>query len=116
MLNTNVVIGVCLFVCGHILAWYTHNLQFVSKFWETRPILSNIIFGVPAGLAYWYATKYFMIATDELWTSRFVGFALSYLTFPLMTWYYLNESMLTTKTLICTFLAFVIVLVQYIYR
>ena len=110
MPNSNILIGVCLFICGHTLAWYTHNLQFVYEFWKNRPVLSNLIFGVPCGFAYWYATKHFMAETGELWTSRFVAFSLSYLTFPLMTWYYLNESMFTTKTLICTFLAFMIFL------
>jgi len=92
-----------------------HNLQFVDEFWKNKPILSNLLFGVPCGFFYWYGTKYFMLEVEELWTSRFIGFALSYLTFPIMTWYYLNESMFTQKTLICTFLAFLIMIVQYIY-
>ena len=116
MLNSNIFIGVCLFICGHVLAWYTHNLQFVYDFWKTRPILSNIIFGLPCGFAYWYGTNFFMQATNELWTSRFIAFSLSYLTFPIMTWYYLGETMFTAKTLMCTFLAFMIIFVQFIYR
>jgi hypothetical protein len=108
----NIVVGVCLFVCDHILAWYTHNLQFVYDFWKDKPILSNIIFGVPCGLLFWYGTKHMMTDLDELWTCRFVAFSLSYLTFPIMTWYYLGESMFTTKTIICTMLAFLIIFVQ----
>ena len=113
MLNSNIVFGVMLVVTGHVLAWYTHNLQFVYEYWKTRPILSNIIFGIPCGFAYWYATKFFMAATGELWSSRFVGFSLSYLTFPIMTWIYLDESMFTPMTLICRLLTFMIKLVQY---
>ena len=116
MINTNIIIGASLFVVGHVLAWYTHNLQFVSDFWKNRPILSNVLFGLPCGLIFWYGTKYIMIETEELWTSRFIAFSLSYLTFPLMTWYYLNESMFTPKTIICTLLAVMIILVQYTYR
>ena len=116
MFNSNIFIGICLVVCGHVLAWYTHNLQFVYEFWKNRPVLSNMVFGIPCGFAYWYATKHFMAATGELWSIRFIAFSLSYLTFPLMTWYYLNESMFTTKTLICTFLAVIIMFVQFVYK
>ena len=111
-LNTDLSISIILFVIGHILAWYTHNSQFVWEYWKDKPIIANIVFGVPAGLAFWYGTKYCMLATELLWTSRFIAFALSYATFPLMTWWYLGESFFTTKTLICSFLAFLIIAVQ----
>ena len=110
--STGMLISMALFTCGHVLAWYTHNSQFVWDFWKDRPLLANIIFGVPCGLFFWHGTKYCVAAADMLWTSRFVAFSLSYVTFPVMTWWYLGESMLTTKTLICTMLAFMIVIVQ----
>jgi len=100
------------FIIGHALAWYCHNGQLVWEFWDNRPFLSNFVFGIPAGVAFWYGTKFCMEASGELWTTRFMVFALSYVTFPLMTWWYLNESMFTLKTGICTFLAFLILLIQ----
>jgi hypothetical protein len=114
--SVNIVIGMCLLAIGHVLGWYTHNLQFVYDFWKDKPVLANVVFGVPCGLVFWYATKYMMAGTGELWSVRFIAFSLSYLTFPLMTWYYLNESMFTTKTIICTILAFMIILTQVIMR
>jgi len=41
---------------------------------------------------------------------------LSYLTFPLLTWYFLHESMFTAKTMVCVGLAFVIALIQLLWR
>lgn len=114
--SVNILIGVCLLTVGHVLGWYTHNLQFVYDFWKDRPVLSNIIFGIPCGFAFWFATKYMMESTGELWSVRFIAFSLSYLTFPVMTWYYLGESMFTPKTIICTFLAFMIILTQVLLR
>ena len=110
--SSDMILAMCLFVCGHVLAWYTHNSQFVWDFWKDRPLLSNILFGVPCGLFFWYGARHCVAATDMLWTSRFVAFSLSYVTFPIMTWWYLGESMFTTKTLICSMLAFMIVIVQ----
>jgi hypothetical protein len=106
------IVAMCLFTAGHVLAWYTHNSQFVWDFWKDRPILANIIFGVPCGIFFWYGVKYAVSASDMLWTSRFVAFSLSYVTFPIMTWFYLGESMFTFKTMLCTALAFMIIGVQ----
>ena len=111
-LSYEMYIAMICFVGGHVLAWYTHNSQFVWEYWKNKPILSNIIFGLPCGILFWYGTKYAMAASDMLWTSRFVAFSLSYLTFPLMTWWYLGESMFTTKTLVCSILAFLIITTQ----
>ena len=111
-LNGDMTIAMCLFVAGHVLAWFTHNSQFVWEYWADKPILANILFGVPCGLLFWYGTRYAVAASDMLWTSRFVAFSLSYVTFPLMTWWFMGESMFTTKTLLCTLLAFMIIFVQ----
>lgn len=111
-LSHDMMIAMGLFVAGHVLAWYTHNSQFVWEYWKDRPILANMLFGVPCGLFFWYGTRHAVAASDLLWTSRFVAFSLSYVTFPIMTWWYLGESMFTLKTLLCTILAFMIIGVQ----
>ena len=53
---------------------------------------------------------------NELWGQRYLIFGMSYLTFPILTWHFMNESMFTTKTLLCTFLAFVIVGIQFFWK
>lgn len=100
------------FCVGHVLGWYTTNSQFVWEFWKDKPVLANIIFGIPAGVMFWYGTRYVMQSTPELWTARFTAAVISYLTFPLMTWFYLGESMFTIKTMLCVFLACMILIVQ----
>ncbi len=53
---------------------------------------------------------------NELWGPRLLIFGMSYLTFPLLTWYYMNESMFTPKTLVCVILSFAIVAIQLLWR
>jgi len=105
-----------LFIIGNVVGWYASNLQFVSEYWKERPLLSVLIFGIPSMMSFWHGTKFAMLAVPELWTVRFVGAALSYCAFPIMTWYYLGESMLTPKTLTCVFLAFTIMVVQITFK
>ena len=110
--NLDMLYAIILFVIGHTLAWYTHNLQFVNEFWKDKVVLPTILFGIPCILVFWWATKFAMSAVPELWTARFVAAVMSYITFPIMTWYYLGESMFTIKTMSCVFLAFCILLIQ----
>jgi hypothetical protein len=41
-----------------------------------------------------------------------VAFGISYLIFPALTWYFLNESMFTWKTMTCILLSFIILYIQ----
>jgi len=67
--------------------------------------------GIPISLLFWYATKIGYEGFGNLWAVRFMGFATSMLTFPVMTWLYLGET-ITLKTLVTILLAFIIMLLQ----
>jgi hypothetical protein len=71
------------------------------------------LMGVPISMLFWYTTKFGYEGFGALWPVRFMGFATSMLTFPLMTWLYLGET-ITLKTLITIILAIIIMLLQLI--
>lgn len=105
--------GIGFFILGHTLGWFAGNSQFVWQYWEDKPLLATILFGTPAGIAFWYGSRFCFEATGgELWSVRFIAAVFSYTVFPVMTWYFLGESMFTPKTLICVFLALSILIVQ----
>lgn len=109
----NMLYGIGFIILGHTLGWFAGNSQFVWEWWKDKPVLATILFGTPAGLAFWWGSKYCFAATGgELWSVRFIAAVFSYTVFPVMTWYFLGESMLTPKTLICVFLAMSILFVQ----
>ena len=101
------------FILGHTMGWFAGNAQFVWEYWKDKAILSTLIFGTPAGLFFWYGTKFAYEHIESLWSVRFLAAALSYLVFPILTWYFMEESMFTLKTMICIFLAWLILAVQY---
>ena len=109
-------VGILLFVVGHIFAWYAFNSQFVWDWAKEHFWLPVLLFSLPMGLGFLYATKVAVAATDELWAARMMGFGSSYLAFPLMTWYYMNESMFTPKTMICVGLAVMIMGIQLFWK
>lgn len=107
----------CLFTLGQVMAWFQNNSQFVWEWWAERPFVTVAIFSIPTGLCFWFGVKLAYEAMGQVvWGPRFVMFALSYLTFPLLTWKFLGESMFTPKTMICVFLSMLIIGVQLFWK
>ena len=85
--------------------------------WEwargTKAVIVSCLMGIPISYFFWLATKWGYEGFGSLWSIRFLGFATSMMTFPIMTWLYLGET-ITTKTLISIILAVAIMLLQLI--
>jgi hypothetical protein len=105
-----------LFIVGHLLAWFQLNSQFVWGWWREHPVITVAVYALPIGLCFLFGTRLVVGETGTLWSSRFLAFSASYLAFPVLTWYFLNESMFTAKTLICTFLSCLIIAVQLFWK
>ena len=73
----------------------------------------SCLMGIPISFMFWYCTKIGYQGFGSLWPVRFMGFATSMLTFPLMTYLYLGE-VITLKTGITIILAIIIMLLQLI--
>ena len=101
---------------GQTCVWFASNSQIVWQWWSGKPLLAAILFGIPASLFFWHGTKYGFMAMDELWGPRFLGFGMSYVSFPLLTWWLMNESMFTAKTMACVLLSFVIMAIQILWK
>ena len=105
------------FALGQVMAWFQNNSQFVWEWWADKPLLTVALFSVPTGLCFWYGVKLAYEAMGGVvWGPRFMVFAISYFTFPLLTWVFLRESMFTPKTMVCVFLSFLIIAVQLFWK
>ena len=112
MINKYVLITIGIFLLNNILIWYQLNSQLVWDWAKgTKSMWIMSLLGIPISLLFWYATKIGYIGFGNLWAVRFMGFATSMLTFPIMTWLYLGEA-ITLKTLVTLLLAFIIMLLQ----
>ena len=101
-----------LFFLNNIIIWYQLNSQLVWDWAKTsKAMWFSALLGIPISLLFWYATKIGYVGFGNLWAVRFIGFATSMLTFPLMTYLYLGEAM-SVKTLLTLALATVIMLIQ----
>ena len=103
-----------LFVIANIIIWYQLNSQLV---WEwakgTKSMWIMSLMGIPISLLFWYCTKWGYDGLGSLWAVRFLGFAASMLTFPIMTYFLLGEPM-TLKVWVTMGLAIIIMGIQLI--
>ena len=107
-----IVITTLLFILNNILIWYQLNGQLVWDFWRSKTgIATSLLMGIPITGFFWLATKWGYAGFGSLWAVRFMGFATSMVTFPILTWMYLGES-ITLKTFITIILSFVIMGIQ----
>tara|TARA_Y100001963_G_C6679956_1_gene399360 strand:- start:540 stop:884 length:345 start_codon:yes stop_codon:yes gene_type:complete len=107
-----ILITTFVFIISQILIWYQLNSQLVwdwAKGSKSMWIMS--LLGIPISLLMWYCTKWGYEGFGNLWAVRFMGFATSMMTFPVMTWLYLGEPM-TLKVWITLLLALVIMILQ----
>mgnify|MGYP003662087353 FL=1 len=116
MPTSKMLLACSLFALGQTFGWFQLNSQFVWEWWKDRPILATLLYSIPAGLCFWAGVKIAYEEMGEVWGPRFLIFCLSYLTFPILTWYFLNESMFTSKTMVCVLLSFVIVAIQLFWK
>ena len=98
------------------MLWFQINSQFVWEWWREKPILAVALYGMPTGLCFLYGVRIAYAEMGQVWGPRFLIFSMSYLTFPLLTWYLLGESMFTPKTMICVLLSALIISVQLFWK
>jgi hypothetical protein len=110
-------IGMLLFTALHTLVWFSTNLQFMKSDIAAKSLQISLFLAIPATMCAYFASKATYQALEgSVWAVRFIGFGTSYLVFPLLTWWLLQESMLTPKTLICIGLSVLIVCIQVFWR
>ena len=107
----SLILGTLLFLLGQTLVWYQINGQFISTWIKERPIIMSLL-GVPISYIYIYATQYTVEAFGgSLWPQRLIGFSMGMVSFAILTYLHLNES-LTMKTIVTLILAAAIVFIQ----
>ena len=113
-MNKNVILCILLLFLGQIVVWYQLNSQLVWDWAKgTKAIWFSCLMGIPISYMFWLATKWGYIGFGNLWAVRFMGFATSMMTFPIMTYLYLGEA-ITLKTAITILLAIIIMILQFI--
>lgn len=107
-----------LFICliAHCVSWFGYSAQFVWDFWKTRPLLSIMVFSIPASFLFWVASKHTFLGTHSIWELKWLFFAISFIPMFVFGSAFMHESFATTKNFITIFFVFCIMATQFFYR
>ncbi len=100
-------------VAAHAIGFFQMNLRFIVPSLADKGVYIACLFSVPMTLLFYNAWGYSMDAFHgSAWSSRFLSFGVSYFIFPVLTMYFLNETMFTLKTMSCVALSMLILWIQ----
>ena len=112
-MTANLVYCFFCFLLLHVCAWFSTNLQLVDEGLAAKSLMVAVLLAVPTTLLAYFGTKFgYQGLGESAWGVRFFAFSISYLVFPILTWWFLGESMFTVKTLLCVLLSFFIIMIQ----
>ena len=113
-INKEIFFTIFLFTINNILIWYQLNSQLVWQWAKGNTAIAiSCLMGIPISFCFWYCTKIGYEGFGELWPVRFMGFATSMITFPLLTYFYLGET-IGLKTTVTILLSVIIMMIQLI--
>ena len=109
-----IILTTLLFTITNVVIWYQLNSQLVWDWAKGgKGLLFTAALAIPISLALWWCTKWGYQGFGNLWAVRFMAFASSMITFPIMTYLLLGEPM-TIKVIATVILAIVIMIIQVI--
>ena len=108
------IYGLLLMALAQIISFIQLQGQMVWKFPRENPYVMMLL-GLPISLMFIKTTKMFNEIYDANWPSRLIGFGVGVIVFTIMSWIIFHEHP-TPKTLTCLGLAFIIVLLQILWK
>lgn len=108
-------IAISLFIVGQIVAWFQSNSGIIGEPFKSNYVLIAIVLGPIVSLLFVHATI-MLYETMPLWSIRFVTFAIGYLIFIPLTWYFLGEEVFTLKNIISFLLCCAIISIQFLMK
>ena len=111
-------IGVFIFVVytiSQIFTFYQLQGHLWNKWIKDNPFMMSVL-GLPIGYVVILASREMVdLWGGQTWPNRIIGFSLGVIVFSLMSWFILKEP-LTTKTIVCLSLCFIILLIQLFWK
>jgi len=100
-------------ILGSTMIWIQTNGQFLWEWFRNNPIIVSICFGTTISMIMITATRYgFDTMNGSIWSIKWVGFALGIIINGLLNYFLMNEG-INGKTIICLFLAIIILTIQF---
>lgn len=104
------------YTIGQTLAWFASNAQFVWKWPRQNSITLALLVSIPITVCFTLGTKEVYTVTGSAWSARLMSFGLSYISFPILTYIFLKESIFEPKIFISNLLALMLIMIQIFWK
>ena len=104
--------AILLFLIAQIMAWFQSNSGIIGEPFKSNYVAIAIVLGPLVSLLFAYSTI-LMYETVPLWSIRFITFAIGYLVFIPLTWYFLGEEVFTLKNILSFLLCCALISIQF---
>lgn len=112
----NLFIGLFFLLIAQTITWYGTNGQFLWDWFKQQTLLASVLFGTTSCYFFILATKYCSLYFDNnVWPVRILSFCIGISSFAVLSYFIMNEH-LTTKTIICLILSFIIMMIQILWK
>lgn len=115
-MKTGILIGMTCFAFAQVVAWFSSNSLIISDWTAKHYVMIVLLLSPITGLGFTVGTKYLYANIDELWAVRFFAFAIGYLIFIPLAWWFFGESPFTLKNMISTLLCLALISVQVLWK
>ena len=104
-----------IYTISQIFTFYQLQGHLWNKWIKENPFMMTLI-GIPISYYVILASRQMVDLWDgQTWPNRIIGFCLGVIVFSIMSWFLLREP-LTTKTIVCLSLCFIILLIQLFWK
>jgi hypothetical protein len=111
----NLLVGIFFGILAQVLTFFQLQGQLKLE-WVKNNYWLTVLMGIPISMLFMYSVKNMIFAFNgEMWASRLIGFSIGAIVFTILSWLVFNEP-LTTKTYICLFLSFMILVIQLFWK
>ena len=103
------------YLISQVFTFYQLQGHLWNKWIKDNPFMMSVL-GLPIGYVVILASREMVdLWGGQTWPNRIIGFSLGVIVFSLMSWFLLKEP-LTTKTIVCLLLSFVILGIQLFWK
>jgi hypothetical protein len=103
------------YLISQVFTFYQLQGHLWNKWIKDNPFMMSVL-GLPIGYVVILASREMVdLWGGQTWPNRIIGFSLGVIVFSLMSWFLLKEP-LTTKTIVCLSLCFIILLIQLFWK
>jgi|TARA_R110000744_G_scaffold114347_4_gene213843 hypothetical protein len=114
--KTTLLIGVLFLTAAQAGAWFQLSGQFIWDWCKKHELLMIVVPSIPISFLYVYSAKYIIKSFNGvMWPSRFISFGVGTVIFALLV-YLLNNEGITPKTAVSLVLAFLLIIIQVLWK